>query len=108
MAKIAIKGAPKHRGKEEEPPGNNHTNRGIATFDQKGVVQQRPQESIAAYVTRVQMAVARTSGEASAYTGDFVKDNNTPLWNTGPKSRSQHRQYLTREKWQDRGLTEKW
>jgi hypothetical protein len=26
MAKIEIKGAPKHRGKEDEPPGNDHTN----------------------------------------------------------------------------------
>jgi hypothetical protein len=85
MAKIAIKGAPKHRGKEEEPPGNDHTSRGIATFDQKGVAQQRPQESIAAYVTRVQMAVTTTNGEAIAYTGDFVKDSNTPRWNNGTK-----------------------
>jgi hypothetical protein len=85
MAKIAIKGTPKHGGKEDEPPGNDHTNRGIATFDQKGVAPQRPQESIAAYVTRVQMAVATTSGEAIAYTGDFVKDSNTPRWNNRTK-----------------------
>jgi hypothetical protein len=81
MAEIAIKGTPKHRGKEDEPPGNYHTNRGIATFDQKRVAPQRPQEIIAAYVTRVQMAVATTRGEAIAYTGDFVKDSNTPRLN---------------------------
>jgi hypothetical protein len=27
------------------------------------------------------MAVAKTSGEAIAYTGNFVKDSNTPCWN---------------------------
>jgi hypothetical protein len=27
------------------------------------------------------MAVSTTSGEEIAYTGDFVKDNNTPRWN---------------------------
>jgi hypothetical protein len=85
MAKIRIKGTPKHWGKEDEPPGNNHTNRGIATFDQKGVAPQKPQESIAAYVTQVQMAFATTSGEAMAYTGDFVKDSNTPRWNNRTK-----------------------
>jgi hypothetical protein len=81
MAELAIKGAPKHKGKEDEPPGNDHANGGIATFDQKTVASQRPQETIAAYVTRVQMAVATTSGEALAYTGNFVKDSNTPHWN---------------------------
>jgi hypothetical protein len=55
--------------------------RGIATFDQKGVAPQKPQETIAAYVTRVQISVATTSGEAIAYTGNFVKDSNTPRWN---------------------------
>ncbi len=45
-----------------------------------GVAPQKPQETIAAYVTRVQMAVTTTSGEAIAYTGNFVKDSNTPRW----------------------------
>jgi hypothetical protein len=81
MAERANKGAPKHKGKEVEPPGNDYVKGGIATFDQKGVAPQKPQETIAAYVTRVQMAVTTTSGEAIAYTGNFVKDSNTPRWN---------------------------
>jgi hypothetical protein len=81
MAECAVKGAPKHTGGEGEPPGNNHVNGGIATFDQKGVAPQKPQETIAAYVTRVQMAVATTSGEAIAYTGNVKQDSNTPRWN---------------------------
>jgi hypothetical protein len=81
MAERAIKGAPKHKGKEVEPPGNDYVKGGIAMFDQKGVALQKPQETIAAYVTRVQMAVATTSGKAIAYTGNFVKDSNTPRWN---------------------------
>jgi hypothetical protein len=81
MAELAIKGAPKHKRKEDEPPGNDQVNGGIATFDQKGVAPQKPQETITAYVTRVQMAVATTSGEAIAYTGNFVKDSITPRWN---------------------------
>jgi hypothetical protein len=81
MGKLAIKGAPKHKGKEDEPPGNDHLNGGIATFEKKGVAPQKPQETIAAYVTRVQMAGTTTSREAIAYTGNFVKDSNTPRWN---------------------------
>jgi hypothetical protein len=50
-------------------------------FDQKGVAPQKPQETIAAYVTRVQMAVPTTSRQSIAYTGNFVKDSNTPRWN---------------------------
>jgi hypothetical protein len=64
-----------------EPPENDYAKGGIATFDQKGVSPQKPQETIAAYVTRVQMAVATTSGEAITCTGNFVKDSNTPRWN---------------------------
>jgi hypothetical protein len=81
MAELAIKGAPKHKGEEGKPPGNDHINGGITTFDQKGVAPQKPQETIAAYVTRVQMAVATTSGEAIAYTGNSKKDINTARWN---------------------------
>jgi hypothetical protein len=64
-----------------EPPGKNYAKGGIATFDQKGVAQQKPQETIAAYVTRVQMAIATTNREAITCTGNFVKDSNTPRWN---------------------------
>jgi hypothetical protein len=81
MAERAMKGAPKHKGEEGEPPGNDHVNGGITTFDQKGVAPQKTQETIAAYVTRVQMAVATTSGEAIAYTGNVKQDSNTPRWN---------------------------
>jgi hypothetical protein len=81
IAELAIKGAPKHKGKEVEPPGNDYVTGGIAMFDQKGVAPQKPQETIAAYVTRVQMAVAMTSREAIAYRGNFVMDSNTPRWN---------------------------
>jgi hypothetical protein len=35
MAERAIKGAPKHKGEEGEPPGKDHVNGGIATSDQK-------------------------------------------------------------------------
>jgi hypothetical protein len=77
MAERAIKGAPQHKGEEGEPPGNDHINGGIATFDQKGVAPQKPQETIAAYVTSVQMAVATTSGLAIAYTGNVKQDSNT-------------------------------
>jgi hypothetical protein len=81
MAERAIKGTPQHKGEEDEPPGNDHINGGITTFDPKGVAPQKPQETIAAYVTRVQMAVATTSGEAIAYTGNVKPDSNTPRWN---------------------------
>jgi hypothetical protein len=81
MAERAIKGAPQHKGEEGKPPGNDHINGGIATFDQKGEAPQKPQETIAAYATRVQMAVATTSGEAIAYTGNVKQDSNTPQWN---------------------------
>jgi hypothetical protein len=81
MAKLTIKGAPKHKGEEGEPPGNDHVNGGIATFDQKGVAPQKPQEIITAYITRVQMPVSTTSGKAVAYTGNLKKDSNTPRWN---------------------------
>jgi hypothetical protein len=107
MAEIAIKGAPKHRGKEDEPPGNDHTDRGIATFDQKGVAPQRPQESIAAYVTRVQMAVATQAVKQSHTQETLLRTATHHAGTTGPKSTSQHRQYSTREQWQDRGQTEK-
>jgi hypothetical protein len=75
-----------NQGKEEEPPGNVHRRRGIATFNPKGVAPQRPQESIAAYVTWVQIAVATSNGEAIAYTGNFFKDSNTPRWNNRTKN----------------------
>jgi hypothetical protein len=81
MAERAIKGAPQHKGEEGEPPGNDHINGGIATFYPKGVAPQKPQETIAAYFTRVQMSVATTSREAIAYTGNVGQDSNTPRWN---------------------------
>jgi hypothetical protein len=81
MAERAIKGAQQHKKKEVEPPGNHYAKGGIATFDQKGVAPQKPQETIAAYVTRVQMDVATTSRDAITCTGNFVKDSNTPRWN---------------------------
>jgi hypothetical protein len=41
MAERAIKGAPKHKGEEGEPSGNDHVKGGITTFDQKGVAPQK-------------------------------------------------------------------
>jgi hypothetical protein len=73
-----------HGKEEEEPPGNNRTRRGIAAqpaFNPKGVAPQSPHESIAAFVTRVQIAVAMTSRESIAHTGNFVKDKDNPRWN---------------------------
>jgi hypothetical protein len=81
IAEHAIKGAREHKKKAVEPPGNDYAKGGITTFDQKGVAPQKPQETIAAYVTRVQMAIATTNREAITCTGNFVKDSNTPRWN---------------------------
>jgi hypothetical protein len=110
MAERAIKGAPNHKGEEGEPPGNDHVNGGIATFDKKRVAPQKPQETIAAYVTRVQMAVATTSGEAIAYTRNVKQDSNTPRWNNRASAKCITAQAVFDKRaverpWMDRELT---
>jgi hypothetical protein len=41
---------------------------------------QKPNESITAFVTRVQNAVATTSREALTHVANNVKEDYTPLW----------------------------
>jgi hypothetical protein len=52
-----------------------------STIQPKGVAPQRPHESIAAFITRVQIAVATTSREAISHTANYVKEEDNPLWN---------------------------
>jgi ElaB/YqjD/DUF883 family membrane-anchored ribosome-binding protein len=78
----AIANTANHVKEEEEPPWTDRTGMGIAAqpaLNPKGVAPQRPHESIAAFVTRVQIAVSRTSREAISHTKKYVKEEDNPL-----------------------------
>jgi hypothetical protein len=68
---------PNHHGATRQEGISQHKQH----LTQKGVAPQRTHESIAAFVRRVQIAVATTSREAISHTENYVKEEDNPLWN---------------------------